>query len=222
MSDTGSCGSDPSEPALRWLGLAGGEYRPIERSGLIDLCSNQLVSRRSRCRTTERTKEVAVNGGKRIEKGEHRETYEFENVPYRSPFTQAGGHPWRLTTTIQFTSQEVKQGFGTIAVEPTRDVKDVVTDLPGGLLGDPQAVPRCPLRQLQKFVGSCPASTQVGFAGLGTRPAKSSPALAIGALIVRVAVIALFTGTVVKLAAEAWEGKPGRLPPLARLDTALA
>ena len=56
------------------------------------------------------------------------------------------------------------------------------------------------------------AITVVIVAGLGTRPAKSSPALAIGALIVTVAVIALFTGTVVKLAAEDWEGKPAVSP----------
>jgi hypothetical protein len=53
------------------------------------------------------------------------------------------------------------------------------------------------------------AVTVVIVAALGTRPAKSSPALAIGALIVTVAVIALFTGTVVKLAAEVWGGQAG-------------
>jgi hypothetical protein len=56
------------------------------------------------------------------------------------------------------------------------------------------------------------AVTAVIVAGLDTRPAKSSPALAIGALIVTVAVIALFAGTVVKLAAEVWEGKPAVSP----------
>jgi hypothetical protein len=56
------------------------------------------------------------------------------------------------------------------------------------------------------------AVTVVIVAALDTRPAKSSPALAIGVLIVTVAVIALFTGTVVKLAAEDWEGKPAVSP----------
>jgi hypothetical protein len=56
------------------------------------------------------------------------------------------------------------------------------------------------------------AVTVVIVAALDTRPAKSSPALAIGALIVTVAVIALFTGVVVKLAAEDWEGRPGVSP----------
>jgi hypothetical protein len=56
------------------------------------------------------------------------------------------------------------------------------------------------------------AITVVIVAGLGTRPAKSSPALAIGVLIVTVAVIALFAGVVVKLGAEVWEGKPAVSP----------
>jgi Uma2 family endonuclease len=34
---------DPQEHSVAWLGLAEGEYRPIERSGLIDLGSDQLA-----------------------------------------------------------------------------------------------------------------------------------------------------------------------------------
>ncbi len=34
---------DPSEHAVHWLALTGGEYRPIERSGLIDLARNELT-----------------------------------------------------------------------------------------------------------------------------------------------------------------------------------
>lgn len=34
---------DPSEPAVRWLALADGEYREVQRSGLIDLGSGELV-----------------------------------------------------------------------------------------------------------------------------------------------------------------------------------
>ena len=69
---------------------------------------------------------------------------EILNEPYS--FTQAGGHPWALTTTIEFASEEIetREGSGTIHVlVPTRDPKDVVVGLPPGLLGDPVAVPRC-------------------------------------------------------------------------------
>ena len=36
---------DPREHSVAWLGLADGEYRPIERSGLIDLGSDRLAER---------------------------------------------------------------------------------------------------------------------------------------------------------------------------------
>jgi Uma2 family endonuclease len=36
---------DPGERAIHWLGLAGGEYGPIERSGLLDLGHDELAER---------------------------------------------------------------------------------------------------------------------------------------------------------------------------------
>jgi Uma2 family endonuclease len=36
---------DPKERAIHWLGLAGGEYHPIERSALIDLGRSELAAR---------------------------------------------------------------------------------------------------------------------------------------------------------------------------------
>jgi Uma2 family endonuclease len=36
---------DPAERAVHWLGLAGGEYRPIERSGLIELGPVELAGK---------------------------------------------------------------------------------------------------------------------------------------------------------------------------------
>jgi Uma2 family endonuclease len=36
---------DPGERSVSWLGLASGEYRPIERSGLIDLGAQELDER---------------------------------------------------------------------------------------------------------------------------------------------------------------------------------
>lgn len=86
--------------------------------------------------------------------------YEFINEP--DMFTQAGGHPWALTTKIEFASEEfpVASGQRNVLV-PTRDPKDVVVDLPPGLLGDPMALPRCSLAQVHAG-GECPSSTQVG------------------------------------------------------------
>ena len=36
---------DPEERAVHWLGLTGGKYGPIERSGLIDLGAGELAKR---------------------------------------------------------------------------------------------------------------------------------------------------------------------------------
>ncbi|HEY3828453.1 MAG TPA: hypothetical protein VGL57_04575 [Solirubrobacteraceae bacterium] len=88
---------------------------------------------------------------------------EFINMPYQPAFTQAGGHPWALTTTGEFTTETLPNG----AIAPTRDPKDIVASLPPGLLGNPMAMPQCPLAQFTRSpLGSsfqCPADTQVGY-----------------------------------------------------------
>jgi hypothetical protein len=99
------------------------------------------------------TKEIPLGG----------EHYEFVNEP--EGFTQAGGHPWALTTTFEFASEEINdERDKEIKLVPTRDPKDVVVNLPPGLLGDPVAVPRCPL--LTALGGTsrrCAAPTQIGY-----------------------------------------------------------
>ena len=101
--------------------------------------------------TTERTEEITLGS----------EGHEFVNKPYT--FTQAGGHPWALTTTGVFTSEEDTNPVQEkTLIEPTREAKDIVVGLPPGLLGDPQAVPRCPLAQVTSGSVACPSDTQVG------------------------------------------------------------
>ncbi len=98
--------------------------------------------------------------GQKVEAGP--EKLRVVSVPATS--TQAGGHPWGLTTTVEFTNEAAKQ---IKAVVPTRDPKDVIADIPPGLLGDPQAVPRCPLAViLANAIARCPADTQVGMVRL--------------------------------------------------------
>jgi hypothetical protein len=103
---------------------------------------------------TEQTKEVALGGTE----------YEIVNEPYKTPFTQAGGHPWALTTAAEFTTEEVDDSghAGKKVRVPTRDPKDVTVSLPPGLLGNPQAVPRCPLSQVTTGRAACPSDTQIG------------------------------------------------------------
>jgi hypothetical protein len=78
-------------------------------------------------------------------------------------YTQAGGHPYALTTTLEFNSEKVSNG----EVLPVEDPKDVVVDLPPGLLGNPEATRRCPMTTFTVKKASCPASTQVGTAEVG-------------------------------------------------------
>jgi hypothetical protein len=81
---------------------------------------------------------------------------ELINKPY--VFTQAGGHPWGLVTKFELMTEEGSEG-----PIPTRDPKDIVASLPPGLLGDPQALPRCPLTLLTGGPPQvCPAATIVG------------------------------------------------------------
>ncbi len=75
------------------------------------------------------------------------------------PYTQAGGHPYELKTTITFNSETVGR-----AVMPVLDPKDVSVELPPGMIGDPQATPRCPLALFDLSQSHCPASSQVGSA----------------------------------------------------------
>jgi hypothetical protein len=103
--------------------------------------------------TTKSTRVTQVTGGA-----------EVVNEPYVPAFTQAGGHPWGLTTVIEFMSEELDLDNGGTkikAIVPTRDPKDIVVDLPPGLLGDPLAVPSCSVNDAETQ-GDCPASTQVG------------------------------------------------------------
>jgi hypothetical protein len=73
------------------------------------------------------------------------------------PFTQAGGHPYALTTTIEWNTEDVP-ALGPLV--PVQDPKDVAVDLPAGVVVNPLATSRCPVAT---FASSfCPGSTQVG------------------------------------------------------------
>ncbi len=80
-----------------------------------------------------------------------------------APETQAGAHPYELTTKIDLNN-EISPGtiaLGESADESVPYVKDVMVDLPLGFLGSALATPRCTLAQLASEQG-CPADTRVG------------------------------------------------------------
>jgi hypothetical protein len=80
------------------------------------------------------------------------------------PDTQAGSHPYAVSTTINFNLRPGKEK-GTLA--PDGNVKDVDVELPAGLIGDPSATPQCSSAQFAGgFNNSCPENTQVGTTSL--------------------------------------------------------
>jgi len=105
--------------------------------------------------TTARTAEIPVelNGLQGVE---------IVNEPYAPAFTQAGGHPWALTFTGEFAHEESETGDGSPVV--TRDPKDIVVNIPPGLVGNPTAMPRCPLTKVTADISGaqCPSDTQIG------------------------------------------------------------
>ncbi len=91
--------------------------------------------------------------------------------------TQAGSHPYAFTTVFAANStgvgglEEFTSGSG--GVRYGGEMRDVVVNLPPGIVGNATAVPRCSRRQFDGetatasggngFEPSCPASTQVGI-----------------------------------------------------------
>lgn len=95
--------------------------------------------------------------------------------PAGDPDTQAGSHPYEVSTTINFSTEEIEAAPerepGVKRVVPTQNIKNVDVELPAGLIGDPSATPRCTAEELAAPIGSassCPANTQVGTTSIFT------------------------------------------------------
>jgi hypothetical protein len=81
--------------------------------------------------------------------------------PAGAPFTQAGGHPYAASTSIDFnTITNPDPLIGPLwPVEPT---KDILVDLPPGFVGDPTGTDQCTTPELATSPALCPPSSQVG------------------------------------------------------------
>ena len=91
--------------------------------------------------------------------------------------TEAGGHPYELTTTFYLNTRE-EYNSGAF-VKSSDDTKDVVAELPPGFVGNPQVVQKCSqiLASTEPKPGKsvCPPSSQVGVARLGLRGLEHEP-----------------------------------------------
>ena len=70
--------------------------------------------------------------------------------------TQAGSHPFESTTSFDFSVD----GGGV----PTENMKDISVNLPPGLIGDPNATPKCTVAELD--INGCPVDSQIGTLAL--------------------------------------------------------
>jgi hypothetical protein len=80
--------------------------------------------------------------------------------------TQAGSHPGSLTTDFEVPSAFSVDGEGDPATaHPVQFIKQIVAELPAGLIGDARATPTCPLSGINNHIeqlAECPPSTRVG------------------------------------------------------------
>jgi len=80
--------------------------------------------------------------------------------------TQAGSHPFQQTTTVilnQVPATEIVAGQPVTAPEPAALPKDLHFAWPAGLVGNPAALPQCPLATFLSET-PCPPDTAVGVA----------------------------------------------------------
>ncbi len=85
-----------------------------------------------------------------------------------TPDTQAGSHPYEMSTSIAFNTTVVPakandhSAWVTVA---NGSVKDITTNLPPGLFADPNATPKkCALHDISNgLAGVCPAESEVGY-----------------------------------------------------------
>jgi hypothetical protein len=83
-----------------------------------------------------------------------------------SPSTQAGRHPFQLTTTIQLNAGAVGQGR---RVEQPRLPRNLRFPLPAGLVGNASTTPTCPMASFLEVIAiakNCPAETALGVAAV--------------------------------------------------------
>ncbi len=80
-----------------------------------------------------------------------------------APLSEAGAHPYQLTTTVALNQGESSE-------EPPAIVKDIASSWPAGLVGDPSVIPQCPEAlfdesdQANGGENECPNDTVIGVA----------------------------------------------------------
>lgn len=95
-------------------------------------------------------------------------TFGIESFSFRSldasgePETRAGAHPYELIIKIATPTTEVEVGQPDGGpISPTGTIKNLLNELPPGLIGNPTAVPICTVREAEEQ--KCSGNAQVGL-----------------------------------------------------------
>lgn len=94
-------------------------------------------------------------------------TFGIESFSFRSldaggePETQAGAHPYELIVKIAAPTTEVEVSEPDGRISPTGTIKNLINELPPGLIGNPTAVPTCTTREAEEV--KCSGDAQVGL-----------------------------------------------------------
>lgn len=72
---------------------------------------------------------------------------------------QAGSHPFEYTVSFKMNEKAL--------LVPDGKLRDIVVDLPAGLVGNQQALPRCSGAAFEGQSATCPGDTQIGIAEVG-------------------------------------------------------
>jgi hypothetical protein len=95
-------------------------------------------------------------------------TFGIESFSFRTldaaqePETQAGAHPYELIVKVVTPTTEVETGEPAGGrISPTGTIKNLLNELPPGLVGNPTAVPSCTVREAEEQ--KCSGNAQVGL-----------------------------------------------------------
>ncbi len=84
-------------------------------------------------------------------------------LPCSAPYTQAGGTPYEVTTTLHLNLHEALNRNDAPVMVSVEEPKDVRVSFPPGMVFNPQAVPRCSIAVFSETQSQgCPPSSQVG------------------------------------------------------------
>jgi hypothetical protein len=82
-----------------------------------------------------------------------------------APALEAGAHPWEITTSFGIPSVFSPASSQVLTVfRPIENMKTVGVELPGGVIGNPQASAKCTQTELE--AKTCPAASQIGAFGV--------------------------------------------------------